>query len=255
MAETITITCPDCEKQLKGPAELAGKRVRCKFCSHIFTVAARPNGKGAPEGKPAKGKTAAEPKPGIAKPAPAAPAKAAKTKPAPETKPTKAPSNRSTPKEEVAEVQPADEPALPLALQGDTESKNPYQLGDVVQTSRCPQCAAEFDIEDQVVCLECGYNTQTRVRSALVKTYETTTMERIVWLLPGVVCVLVALTLVSFVAFLWIIWWTVPPDDEWWKKPIKIWGGAILVFIAYLLGHFAFRRLVVHPSPPEKIKR
>ena len=31
MASTILITCPDCRRQLNGPAELQGKRVRCKF--------------------------------------------------------------------------------------------------------------------------------------------------------------------------------------------------------------------------------
>jgi DNA-directed RNA polymerase subunit RPC12/RpoP len=245
MAETITITCPDCEKQLKGPAELAGRRVRCKFCSHVFLVAAKAAARGDGKANPAKGQPAAEAKPVKAKVAPAAPAK---TKPAPAPRPAKAPPAPPP----MDEVLPAEDAVLPLAIQEESEGKNPYQLSDVVLTPRCPQCAAEFESEDQVICLDCGYNTQTRQRTTLVKTVETTAFERILWLLPGIVCVLVSLALVSLVVYMWIIWWDA---DDWWAKPMKIWGGFILVFISWILTRFAFKRLILHPSPPEKIKR
>jgi DNA-directed RNA polymerase subunit RPC12/RpoP len=48
MASTITITCPECDKQIKAPAEVAGKKVRCKGCGATFL--ARAPGK-APAGK------------------------------------------------------------------------------------------------------------------------------------------------------------------------------------------------------------
>jgi DNA-directed RNA polymerase subunit RPC12/RpoP len=73
MATTIAISCPKCEKEIKAPAELAGKKIRCKECLHVFLVkapaaaaAGKTAAKGdkpakAPAGKPAK--AAAPPKP------------------------------------------------------------------------------------------------------------------------------------------------------------------------------------------------
>ena len=38
MSATITITCPKCKSQLKGPSDLHGKKVRCKGCGHAFII-------------------------------------------------------------------------------------------------------------------------------------------------------------------------------------------------------------------------
>jgi len=40
MAATIVITCPKCKKQMKGSAELIGKRIRCKGCGQAIPVRA-----------------------------------------------------------------------------------------------------------------------------------------------------------------------------------------------------------------------
>ena len=48
MPSTITIICPECEKSLKAPPEVVGKKIRCKGCGHTFAVK-------APRGKPAGG--------------------------------------------------------------------------------------------------------------------------------------------------------------------------------------------------------
>jgi hypothetical protein len=67
MAAMILITCPECKKQLKGPAELQGKRVRCKACGQIFAVRATPPnkptaaGRKTPAAPPAKAKAAPAP--------------------------------------------------------------------------------------------------------------------------------------------------------------------------------------------------
>lgn len=54
MPETLIIACPKCEKQLKAPAEVIGKKIRCKGCSEIFVAAAAPvPAAGKPEAKPA----------------------------------------------------------------------------------------------------------------------------------------------------------------------------------------------------------
>jgi len=38
MPALMMIRCPHCKKQLKGPVELQGKKVRCKACAKVFVV-------------------------------------------------------------------------------------------------------------------------------------------------------------------------------------------------------------------------
>jgi DNA-directed RNA polymerase subunit RPC12/RpoP len=211
MAAMIVITCPDCKKQLKGPDELVGKKVRCKSCSHIFTV-----------------KAAAEP-----------PAK--KTAPvATKSKSAPAPTAKSTAN---AAVPPTEKKAEGL----------PYQLTDIVLSPRCPQCAADMREED-ILCLNCGYNTQTRVRMQSLRTYETTAADYLVWLLPGVLCALSALLCLGAIVFIWLVlrrW----EEDAWYAhKFFQFYGTAMFGWIGWKAGKFAFRRLILHPSPPEKIR-
>jgi DNA-directed RNA polymerase subunit RPC12/RpoP len=67
MASTITITCPECKKQIKAPADLVGKKIRCKGCGHAFVAKAdEEDEKPAKPARPA-GKAPAKPEP--AKPA------------------------------------------------------------------------------------------------------------------------------------------------------------------------------------------
>jgi hypothetical protein len=40
MAEAILIACPECNKKLRTPAHLKGKKIRCKSCSHVFIAKA-----------------------------------------------------------------------------------------------------------------------------------------------------------------------------------------------------------------------
>lgn len=53
MSATIAIACPDCHKELKVPAELAGKKIKCKGCGATFPIQA----KAAPTPPPAKPKS------------------------------------------------------------------------------------------------------------------------------------------------------------------------------------------------------
>jgi hypothetical protein len=124
-----------------------------------------------------------------------------------------------------------------------------------------------MESEDAVICLNCGYNTQTRMRMHTLSTYATTPWEWTVWLSPGILCVLAALALAGFIAFLWLgadsflaarsrAWWNFFLDDKgrcglW----VKIWGSVIAAFMAYAAGRFAVKRLIFNARPPEKIKR
>jgi DNA-directed RNA polymerase subunit RPC12/RpoP len=203
MAATIRITCPDCQKQLNGPAELQGKRVRCKSCGHAFTVKATR--------------------------AAARDTDSAKTGSAGTQRPK------------------ADDP------------KNPYRLSDILPTHRCPQCAAELE-EDAVICIRCGYNTETRLRHTTVRTYETTAFDRLMWLTPAVICVGVVLILIGVIGFLWLPFGLPKLSGEgenkaWWGHfSIQVYGSVLAAFLGWTAGKFAFRRLILHPSPPEKLR-
>src|SRR5262249_5449663 len=42
MASPSVVSCPQCQKQIKAPPELEGKKVRCKGCGNTFAIQARP---------------------------------------------------------------------------------------------------------------------------------------------------------------------------------------------------------------------
>jgi DNA-directed RNA polymerase subunit RPC12/RpoP len=206
MAATIVIVCPECKRQNKGPAELQGKKVRCKACGHTFVIKPTATDKAAPAPKAVKTKK-----------------------------------------------------SVPKADHHDDEygGKNPYQLTDVVLAPRCPQCAHEMESESAVICLNCGYNTQTRVRMKTVKTYAHTPIDWIIWLAPGVLCALLVLGLIGTVCFIWIpAGFPKLAGDAWWGHfSVQIYGSVFSLGVGWIAGKFAFKRLIMNPRPPEKFKR
>lgn len=191
MADTIEVVCPQCQKQIKAPAEMQGKKVRCKGCGATFAVQAAASKSGAKS-----------------------------------------------------------------ASHDEDEDSNPYRLGEETEsTARCPFCAKEMESPEAVLCLHCGYNTRTRQRLQTRTVYETTTADRIMWLLPGIICA--ALVVVILVADLLYLAWTPDPKSgtAWLAHGgVKTWGIIISGFIAFFAGKFAFLRLIRNPTPPEKEK-
>jgi DNA-directed RNA polymerase subunit RPC12/RpoP len=236
MASMILITCPKCKKQLKGPEGFVGKSVRCKSCGHNFVVKA---------------------------PAPQTPTPAAK-KPAPEPSMYEFASDPGQAKKKSAAARPEakTEPPKPAAAKfaadpGDSLSGNPYQLKEAAELSaRCPQCARDFDTPDQRICLHCGYDTHAQKRLTTVKVLGRTKFEIIMWLLPGILCVVTVVICLAFVAFLWFGLDRYDKDgaETWWVFPSEVWGSVVCCFISYYCVRFAIRRLIVHPLPPEKVK-
>ena len=206
MADSILISCPECHKQLRTPAHLQGKKIRCKACGHAFTARARSDRED--DDAPAKGKKA------IAKKGP----------------------------------------------NPDYEADyNPYAVVETSFAARCPHCAAELESENAVICIECGYNLQERERQKTVKTYETTGMDYFTWLLPGIVCALTVLALIGFIVFLfgWLGDIAEANKDAWWNFGIKamwLWGTVFALFVMFFAGRFAIKRLIFHPTPPERLK-
>ena len=252
MAAMITFNCPQCKTQLKGPAEVQGKKARCKKCGHVFvlTPGAGANAPGKPPGGPAKAATtgaqagANAPKKGDSK---------------------VGPGMYSFLSDEEAEskigtvAKPPGSPE-PAAHGYDYIDRNPYEVTDLDLAPRCPFCAKEMESADAIICLHCGYNTQTRMRPQVKRTYASTGQERLIWLLPGIVCTIVALAFVAFICYLWLAW---DKDDQKYKDewyfgaifPMQIWGTIISAFGIFLAGRFAVIRLVLHPNPPEFEKK
>jgi hypothetical protein len=240
MATTIVISCPNCKKQIKAPAELEGKKIRCKNCGQIFAVQAAAD-KHKPDARPAKGPAAPAKKEEDESFTPYAIAETDEDAPLAPPPPSKSSPAKGTP--------PAGSRAR---QQGD--DFNPYQVTDIDLAPRCPQCAAELESETSVICLNCGYNLQTREYRTTVRTIEHTTGERVRWLLPGIACVVAALAFGGLIAYLWLGLDPHNEKGEWYEHlATQIWGTVISSFIIFLCGRFAISRLIFHPIPPEKI--
>ncbi len=245
MGNPIVIACPECDKEIKAPEEAIGKKIRCKACDHVFVVKAPPS-KAAP--KVAKAIPA---KPAKAVPAKAVPAKAVPAKPVPPR-----------------DKKPADE-------DDDGVAKNPYGMVFEDMAARCPNCANKLESEDAVICLHCGYNTVTREQARTRKVREVTGLDHFLWLLPGILCVITIFTLLGYCCY---HHWVLPTQlfDNWkdlmekhqdrrltiddqsidWTgyffHPFtELWGGVFTLYMCWLCGKFAWKRLVKHPRPPE----
>jgi predicted Zn finger-like uncharacterized protein len=243
MANVIVVTCPECEKQVKVRAESEGKKVRCTGCEHVFVArTAAPAKKAAP--------AAAKPKAKKDEALDVVPVKE-ESKPAAKAKPAKP-------------AKPAA-PAKPKYDDEDEEGGNPYGLETVDLTPRCPICTHRLEEEGQVICLNCGYNLQTREKTPVKRMYANTAGDWILWLTPGILSVLAILLMIAF-----DIWFWLPTGfdsavagllDGWiaflfsggFSK--KIWPTIITLFLMYYAGRFAIGRLIFNPRPPERLKK
>jgi DNA-directed RNA polymerase subunit RPC12/RpoP len=208
MASTITIACPECDKEMKVPAEVLGKKIRCKGCGATF---------------PAKGGAGQAAKPPAKKSAPAKPKAAAK-------------------------------PAKKAA--DDDEDASPYGVTEEKASLRCPNCANELESEEAVVCLYCGYNIITRERSRMKKVRDITGGDVFMWLLPGIICVIVVIALLTGdILYCLLLNEETIEKEEWYgfiaSLGIKLWLVVMSLFIMFFCGKFAVKRLIFNNRPPE----
>lgn len=164
-----------------------------------------------------------------------------------------------------ATIKKAVEEEIPsvLAIQepeDEGHAARPYAVTDLDLTPRCPHCANEME-EGDIICLHCGYNTQTRERFQTRKTIEHTGFDWTLWLLPGILCVITVLIFTGFIIFAWLKFDDYYDDNknEWWVGVAfgmfaKIYSTVISLFIIWFAGRFAVKRLILHPRPPEKVK-
>jgi hypothetical protein len=151
---------------------------------------------------------------------------------------------------------PGIRPVVPAEAAPAEAAQNPYQLTDIDLAPRCPHCAKELE-EGAVVCLHCGYNTQTRTHIHILRTYAPTAQDVIMWRMPGIICGLVSLAIIAVIVFLWVglHGWAEDNKDAWWTFIdglwFQAWGSVFGGVAAFYTGLFAVKRLILHPNPPE----
>jgi len=225
--DTVTVVCPECDSKMKVAEEKLGRKVRCKECDETFV--AKASGK-----KKAPAKSAPKPAKPAAKPA--------------------ATDITAAPKPEA--------PKPPAGAEGEEDS-SAYGLTEERLGKRCPHCAGEMEEED-IICLECGYNLETREHGKTRKVKDVTSQDAFMWLLPGILAAAGCLFMVSWAVSNFIFHYTRTPD--YWKARSSdypkfyenlslccvIWFGVFLFFGAWKAGKFAYKRLVENPKPPER---
>jgi hypothetical protein len=147
-----------------------------------------------------------------------------------------------------------EKPAAAKKQTDDDDDGNPYGVTTESLGARCPHCAGEME-EDAIICLECGYNTRSREMGKTRKVKDVTGGDVFLWLLPGILCVLGVIGLIT-----WDILYCVNADDwfdgAWYEflahLSIKMWMCIISVFFMFFLARFAVKRLIFDNSPPER---
>lgn len=237
MPATLDVSCPNCGKSLKVPAELAGKRVKCKGCDEVFPV---PAPKAA--AKPAAAKPAAKP----------APKPESGAKPPPPPPPDK-----------------SKKPFLDDDDEDDGQAPKPMAVLKDDEAARCPGCAKELDPPDAEVCLNCGYNNRTRLKAGQRVVIENDAVDWLSHLAPGILALVLALGLIggNIYAGINMRGWMegsfleLDEKDLAGRKKMIVppgafiaLGAAISAAVVVPASVFAFKRLILNATPPEKVK-
>jgi len=233
---TVDVSCPNCEKTLKVPPSVFGKRVKCKYCEQPFVVRdpdeAVASAKPTKPGKP--GKVSA--KPAASPPPPPAPEK----------------------------------PKSPFLDDDDEADARKIEVVIDDLDPRCPHCAQLLDPPDAKVCLHCGFNNMTRERAEQKTVWQPDAQDWIMHLLPGIIALVIciALLVLNIIAFIQMREWLggsfLESDDvdAAGRKKMHIHPGAfkflilgisIPIFVPAV--KLAYKRLILDYRPPEQIKK
>jgi hypothetical protein len=151
-------------------------------------------------------------------------------------------------------------------MDDDEEDGKPYGVTDLDKALRCPFCAEEME-EDAVICLHCGYNTETRQHAKRRRVQDTSGMDWFWWLLPAILNIILFFT--CFAELINVILRHFLMREEREKQVAEqfgdmasfgnssnnccaLWLGIFCLWIMWLSGKYAFKRLVFHFHPPEK---
>ncbi len=150
--------------------------------------------------------------------------------------------------------------AATLRIKDDDDDEGdgkPYEVTSLDLAPRCPSCANELESEDDTVCLHCGFNLETRVAARTRRVKDVTGGDMFLWLLPGILAAVwffISLACVIHVIVIYFIF--VPPTDwEPWHRNCNcccaIWWMILHLWLMYVSGKFAIKRLILDNKPPE----
>jgi hypothetical protein len=227
MPAVINISCPECGKQIRAPASVLGKKIRCKGCDEVFVAREDVDEVDEVEDVEEVEEAPRKKKPAAKKPEP---------------------------------KKPEPKKPEPKKASGD-EDANPYGVTIEDDSNRCPHCAAAMLSEDAIICVECGYNTQTREKGETKKTIEPTGMEVFLWLLPGIlhtilsICIIVWFVIHWGFLYDWLGGEKAEKDGEWQMffahQSMRIWVTVPLIFVLVNSVWAAILRLAINNKPPE----
>lgn len=235
MASVVEMQCPECDEPLKIPPSVFGKKIKCKFCQHVFVVK--------------------DPNP------------AAKTKPAKPNKPGKAagkPPAASAP----PPSPPPPEPKKNLWDEG--EADEDVSLIEEEDVARCPHCAKELEPPEALVCIHCGFNNLTRQKADTKTVWAPDAMDWFMHLLPGLLALAFAIAAIVLDIICtmkmrdWMTGGMLEKDekDASGRNQMYVAPGAFIFLIIFLsLGiivpamKFACKRLAIDYKPSEQVKK
>lgn len=220
MSTTIPITCPQCETQLKGPADLVGKKIRCKSCAHVFVVSA-----------PA--------------PVAATPAKAKAKKP-----PDDAPiAFKDEPSAKPAPVDDDDDKTPYGITAADVAHRCPRCAAEMSEGDRvCLECGYNTMTRTLTTSKKVYEQTGNDVFLWLLPGIGCVVAIVVLLILDVVVIVYTP----SFVEYMQ---WAEPGEPWKYFNPISLWSCVVSMFFIVPSFMFAVNRLILHPKPPEVEKR
>ena len=134
------------------------------------------------------------------------------------------------------------------------ENSEGYKLGQFDLRARCPNCANLMESEEAIVCVFCGYNTQTRTWGATINAMSITGGQHFVHLIPGLSFLLL---LIVFAVGLLFFCLELPPlvVGTWAEffdhESMRMWIIGIALAFMWAFGMLTVRRLVLNPKPKE----
>jgi DNA-directed RNA polymerase subunit RPC12/RpoP len=164
----------------------------------------------------------------------------------------------------VKEFVPGDPPAAKAKPESqpaekDDDDANPYSVKTATIAARCPNCANEMESEAAIICLYCGYNTQTRSLGQTKRVIQQTGGDRVKWLMPGIGFFLLLLVLVLFQNYYTLSLGASFRGEEGFlwsalcSEPLYLWLTLISAAAMWFVGRFVFNRLILEPTPPENV--
>jgi hypothetical protein len=155
-------------------------------------------------------------------------------------------------------IAPMASPPAPLGFADEEENDpNPYGVTELDIAPRCPNCAQLMADDKAFICLYCGYNTLTREVGKTEKSVGHTTGERILHLLPGIAVALTAFLFIAGMTYFSVVLPGVVARGSLAfldHESLRMWFTIIALAIVWGCGTYSYKRLVVQPTPPPKLK-